>query len=306
MKRVSQLRQHRTTLLAIFSFLLGWMMATNLASIDRTCRIEDSDREYNIMKNSKLKSPELIVLILSAPKNVDLRNTVRKTWLKLHNYDNKIEQRVKFKMKHYFVVGTLGLHTDEMSRISAEQSTHNDILLLPIYDSYTNLTNKVRKSFEWLNEQYDYGLTFKYVLKCDDDTFIRLDNLLSELQSVELFYLKADLKHTLDLVKDESSPFIRINVQTNDKTTSRNNLQLYWGYFSGSARIKANGKYKEAEWMLCDRYVPYALGGGYILSKNLVSVIARNSDTLRHVKYPKAPNRRSILLCNRNCTIFCL
>ncbi|RZC39688.1 Galactosyl T domain containing protein [Asbolus verrucosus] len=263
-----------------FSFLFGCMLTINLTPIDKTCKIQDSDREYNIMRNSKLKNPDLIVLILSAPKNLDRRNVIRQTWLQLYDTGPQNEH-VKFKMKHYFVIGSFGLTVDEILHLSTEQSQFSDILILPMYDSYENLTIKVLKSFEWLNEQYEYGLGFKYVLKCDDDSFVRLDKLASEIVNIELIYLKSDLEHVKALIEDTSSPFIRTNAQINNDAT-KNNLQLYWGYFNGNAKIKMTGKWKESNWIACDRYIPYALGGGYILSKQLVTVIAKNHENLRH------------------------
>lgn len=59
------------------------------------------------------------------------------------------------------------------------------------------------------------------------------------------------------------------------------NMSLYWGYFHGNAKIKTSGKWKESDWIVCDRYVPYALGGGYILSKSLITYMARNADQLK-------------------------
>lgn len=229
------------------------------------------------MNNSKLKSPDLIVLILSASKNLDKRNAIRETWLKLRKNEN---ENVKFKMKHYFVVGSLGLTIDEMLHLTSEQSQYNDILIVPMYDNYINLTEKVMKSFVWLNEQLDYGLNFKYVLKCDDDSFVRIDSLVHEIEQIEIIYLKSDFKQTLNF-NGNSSPYLRVNVQINNDQVERPNLMLYWGYFHGRAKIKTSGKWKETNWISCDYYLPYALGGGYVLSKDLVTYLAKNSNNLR-------------------------
>jgi galactosylxylosylprotein 3-beta-galactosyltransferase len=278
-RKISKLKYYKTPILMIFSFLFGCMLTINLTPIDKTCKIEDSDKEYNIMRNSKLKNPDLIVLILSAPKNLDRRNIIRQTWLQLIDASSE-DDNVKFKMKHYFVIGSFGLSVDEIFHLSTEQSQFSDILILPMYDSYQNLTMKVLKSFEWLDEQFDYGLGFKYVLKCDDDSFVRLDKLSTEIANIELIYLKSDLKHVNTLIENAASPFIRTNIQLNPDVV-KNELQLYWGYFHGNARIKTSGKWRESNWIACDKYIPYALGGGYILSKKLISIIAKNKDNLK-------------------------
>lgn len=274
----SLLKKYKTLIASIFSFIIGCTITINLAPIDRTCKLENVDREYNIMNNARLKSPDLIVLILSAPKNLDRRNAIRETWLKLGDEipSGSTEELGKFKMKHYFVIGSLGLSVDDVLHLSTEQSLYNDILILPIHDGYANLTHKVLKSFAYLHDQMDYGLDFKYVLKCDDDSFVLLDNLAKELGHLEIIYLKSDLK-SMDLSGDQT-PYYQVDIQENG---SKGNLSLYWGYFRGNARIKKAGKWEEKSWISCDYYLPYAHGGGYLLSKELVLYLARNSEVLR-------------------------
>lgn len=87
---------------------------------------------------------------------------------------------------------------------------------------------------------------FEYLLKCDDDSFVDVPRVIGEL---------------------EHAPKTR----------------YYWGYFDGDAHIKRAGKWKETGWILCDKYLPYALGGGYILSKDLIIYIVNNRDYLRYV-----------------------
>lgn len=277
MRKVSHTKIKYSKLLAvsILSFLLGAILVTSLFPINKTCRLDDTDREYNIMQNSKLKSPELIILIMSSPKNLERRNAIRETWLKLKNRTTKV-------FKHYFVIGSFQLTADHILHLSSEQSVYSDMLILPMIDSYANLTLKVLNSFIWLNERLDVGFNFKYVLKCDDDSFIRLDSLLHEIGHIEIMYLKSNLTEA-NLLNDNNSPYIRANVQSNDRSSLRN-LHLYWGYFDGKAHIQRNGKWTENNWILCDRYLPYALGGGYIISKDLVRFIANNGNYLRLYK----------------------
>lgn len=90
------------------------------------------------------------------------------------------------------------------------------------------------------------NVNFDYLLKCDDDSFVNIPKVINEL---------------------EHAP----------------KNKFYWGYFDGNAHIKRAGKWKETEWILCDRYLPYALGGGYVLSKDLINYIVHNRDYLRYV-----------------------
>ena len=141
-----------------------------------------------------------------------------------------------------FTLGTRDLPPSDADDIKMEESTHGDLLLLPeLRDSYSNLTRKLLASFLALESS---GLEYSYLLKCDDDTFVLLDSLLGELGQ-----------------RSSSEPY-------------------YWGFFDGRAHVKRQGKWAEEKWFLCDRYLPYALGGGYVLSHDLVRRIVVNADGL--------------------------
>ena len=141
-----------------------------------------------------------------------------------------------------FAVGTLGLSTADLDSLRTEQHNFNDLLLLPdLQESYFNLTRKVLYSFVALEKSF----SFSYLLKCDDDTFIVLRTILQELSERE------------------------------------SKRSFYWGFFDGRAHVKKEGKWAEKGWFLCDRYLPYALGGGYVLSHDLVRRIALAADGLQ-------------------------
>lgn len=176
----------------------------------------------------------LVVMVLSSLKGRERRDTIRQTWAEGHR-DTTTNIMVKFAL------GTEGVTSEGMESIQVEEDTYHDLLLLPgLRESYSNLTLKVLTSFIALDTQFD----FSFLLKCDDDTFLKLDAIASELR------------------------------QRSDKRS------LYWGFFDGRAHVKRRGKWAEKDWFLCDRYLPYALGGGYVLSRDLVRRIVSNSDGL--------------------------
>lgn len=143
-----------------------------------------------------------------------------------------------------FAVGTVELSVADLEALKSEEAAHRDLLLLPnLKESYHNLTRKVLHSFVWA----DANLKFSYLMKCDDDTFLVLDTILKELA---------------------------------ERTSTQEN-GFYWGFFDGRATPKKMGKWSESQWFLCDRYLPYALGGGYVLSENLVHNIAVTADSLQ-------------------------
>ena len=45
---------------------------------------------------------------------------------------------------------------------------------------------------------------------------------------------------------------------------------LYWGFFDGRAPVQKQGKWAQKDYHLCDRYLPYAVGGGYVLSQVII------------------------------------
>jgi len=85
---------------------------------------------------------------------------------------------------------------------------------------------------------------FKHLLKMDGDSFVRLGSPLKSLR---------DISHP----------------------------RLYWGFLDGRARPFRKGKWQEREWILCDRYLPYQLGGGYVLARRLAEYLARNAELLK-------------------------
>lgn len=215
--------------------LQGWN--ERISSLYQPTRGLENNKD-NVEENTKQRIYcFLFIIILAAPtaKSKERRDVIRKTWLS--NID-QFDQKVVAK----FVIGTSGSGISEQQGLHRENKVHGDILLLPhLRDSYHNLTLKVLQTFVWINTR----IKPFYVLKADDDTFVRVDRLISELKTV--------------------------NPTTN----------LYWGFFRGDANVKKHGPWAERKWVLCDKYLPYANGGGYVLSASLVEFIARSADLLQ-------------------------
>jgi len=176
-------------------------------------------------------SLSLLVLVISSPGNSAVRETIRNTWLSVSKKNHNF--------KAYFVMGNRNLNSKEEYDIALEKGRYDDIMLLPLFDSYGTLTNKVLKSIVFSHKHFQ----FDYLLKCDDDTFVDIERMIEELQQ------KPD-------------------------------PALYWGFFDGRAPVQTKGKWAEPGYRLCDRYIPYALGGGYVLGKTLVDYLATNSHML--------------------------
>ncbi|RZF38563.1 hypothetical protein LSTR_LSTR006158 [Laodelphax striatellus] len=228
--------------LYILSFILGSTITLFFISIEDRDGLGDGDVFAKLKHKVSLQNISnryfLLILIISKPDNIERRDTIRNTWLQFVKDDSSV--------KPFFVIGAGGLNADQQLKLKEEYSENKDILsLTSIPDSYGNLTSKILTSFVLLEKEY----TFKFLLKCDDDSFVQASAITKEL-----------------------------------KTTYRDEEYLYWGYFDGRAHVKRSGKWKEEDWFLCDRYLPYALGGGYVLSEPLVKFIARNAELLKMYK----------------------
>lgn len=209
------LSQKRLTyiLLASFSFIIG---CTLTLLVLHTTTLKP-------ITSSNAPTLKLLVIIISAVKNQNRRDAIRETWAQV-NGDVKV----------LFI-------TSQDQLLNIESLEHNDILKVDVPDEYQLLSHKLLKSFNSV-----VNINFEYLLKCDDDTFVNIPKVVSELEHVP-------------------------------------KNKLYWGYFYGNAHIKKAGKWKETGWTLCDKYLPYALGGGYVLSKDLITYIVNNSDYLRYI-----------------------
>ncbi|GFR84911.1 beta-1,3-galactosyltransferase 6-like [Elysia marginata] len=135
-----------------------------------------------------------------------------------------------------FVIGTASLDSQGKDKIQREALVHKDILTL---EGIADSYQELTLKVLEAFKWLDTNVDFQYALKVDDDSYVRTSNVIAEL---------------------EHKPKDR----------------LYWGFFDGRAHVKTSGQWKETNWILCDTYLPYARGGGYVLSSDLVHFIAHN------------------------------
>ena len=143
-----------------------------------------------------------------------------------------------------FVIGTAKLTDSELAAVLEEDFDHGDLILLPRLEDAYN-----KLSFKLLEMLVwaNENLNVRYLMKVDEDSFVQ-PNLLAD-----------------ELLKMPSK-------------------RLYWGYFNGRGPVLKEGKFAELEYNMCDRYTPYALGGGYVLSADLVTFVAQNHALLKVYK----------------------
>lgn len=182
----------------------------------------------NDASHRKMQNLTLAVFVMSATNHLENRNIIRQTWA----------SRVPKNTRVYFVLGINNLRVEEKKSIAGEEDKYRDLVILDNFEeSYSTLTQKLLETLKWADD----NLQTDYFMKVDEDTFVRLDQILIELKS-------------------------------------KPKQMMYWGFFDGRAHVKKSGKWAEKGFVLCDRYLPYALGGGYVLSSDLIHYVAKNSD----------------------------
>lgn len=199
------------------------------------------DVPLSIVTNQLLLDPDaqtdnvaVFVMVFSRPTGGAKRNAIRETWIQLASGLNTSTK---------FVIGTQGLNFTMKNNLAEESRKYKDLVLFhDLQDSYHNLTLKLLKGVVWAHE----NVKFDFLIKSDDDLFIRLDQALAGVNSIKKQYQK----------------------------------RIYWGYFEGSATPMRTGKYQEHNWLKCPNYFPYALGGCYVLSRSVVSMVVRFSKKL--------------------------
>jgi hypothetical protein len=168
----------------------------------------------------------LVVAVLSAPRDVAERQACRDTWFQLRP-DGLQSDDVLF----LFLIGASGDDVVDAA-VRDELRRYHDILLLPMSESYRRLVYKTAAVYDYVAQRRD--LTFDFLLKTDDDSFVRLDRLIPLLRNVR-------------------------------------EPNVYWGAQNTNVKrhFDAAHKWHDALW-LEPKYPPYALGSAYALSSDLV------------------------------------
>ncbi|KJH51423.1 ubiquitin--protein ligase [Dictyocaulus viviparus] len=233
------------------SFLRKYLLAaivvcvvcTLMISYNCSCDIERGSIEVSQIQRTTAASvhvlPEtfFLIAIMSSPNDSAVRAVVRDTWLRLTKKGPSVVQ-------HIFPIGVKNMKyvfycKSEIMRLHLEEENkiHGDIALMENLEEAYN--NLAHKTLKTMEYAYQ-NFRFQYILKVDSDSFVRLGAIIKALK---------DIQHP----------------------------RLYWGFLDGRAKPIRKGKWREADWVLCDRYLPYQLGGGYVLSYELVRYLAVNA-----------------------------
>ena len=185
------------------------------------------------MKLDQLSPNLLLVLIHAKARGRERRDAIRGTWVSPYRHLPPGLAPIQYR----FVVGGQGLTQEVSEELVKEAQEEKDLLVLEhSEDSLQGLTSRTLNMLTYAVENFE----FSYVLKCDDDTFVDIMRIASELQMRE----------------------------------SRD--RLYWGYMLGHTKPMLYGPYRNSNWTYCSHYFPYACGGGYVLSHDIAELVVRN------------------------------
>ena len=140
-----------------------------------------------------------------------------------------------------FVIGTFGLPSSTIEDLEVERKLNSDLLLL------VNLKDTPNDQTKKVLDSFvwaDQNVDFTYLLKTDHDSFV----FVNELYEVAYQYHQEKM-----------------------------NRRLYWGFFVYRGEVP----FIDYRWFLSDHYLPYAYGGGYVISANLIHKIAIAADCLQ-------------------------
>ena len=171
--------------------------------------------------NFKLGPTLLLILVIILPASSESRDLIRDTWYKGFNDSEDVIMR--------FMMGVNDLDQSLISQLLKENTTYKDIVFLDNFtEGVTVLTNKTIALMKWASDK----VHFTYMMKCNDDTYVYVDNVINELKKRQ--------------------------------STTR----LYYGVMAVSITpiVDPKNKWRDTTWNLSTIYLPYARGGGYIIS----------------------------------------
>ncbi|KAG0568875.1 hypothetical protein KC19_6G050400 [Ceratodon purpureus] len=182
---------------------------------------------------------ELFVGIMSSSNHFAERMAVRKTWLQSKSIQSSEV------VARFFVA--LHANKDINLQLKKEADYYGDIIILPFIDRYDIVVLKTVAICKFGVQ----NVTAKYIMKCDDDTFVRIDSILDEVRATAI------------------------------------GQGLYMGSMNEFHRPLRTGKWAVTAEEWPERIYPiYANGPGYILSEDIVHFIVEQSEngTLRLFK----------------------
>lgn len=117
------------------------------------------------------RTPFLVLLVVTEPKDVAGRNAIRQTW----GNESSVPG---VSMLRLFLIGVHPVFGKELQPMLEEESLlYHDILQQDFLDTYNNLTLKTLMGMEWVSKHCPNA---SYVMKADHDVFLNLGYLVQQ------------------------------------------------------------------------------------------------------------------------------
>jgi Galactosyltransferase len=215
--------------------------------VDRHHKVKQIERQEPSKDHTSSRMSSVVIGITSTPtdRGAAQRDSVRRTWLQLASrFSSQLKLHVRFLVglsSHCFDGGDASKCDRRLATLRDELARFDDLLLVDVADRYDTLVEKTVALHRWAAAELDHD--YDYVIKTDDDVFVRLDALLETL---------------------EAMPAER----------------LYYGFLWQRAMVFRSGKNAETEWPH-DEYPTFASGVCNVMSADVSRHIGLGASLLR-------------------------
>lgn len=214
--------------------------------------------------------PFLLILVCTAPENLQQRNAIRASWGGLREAQGLRVQTLFLLGEPNWPQPAWGSHGHDLSW---ESATQGDILQAAFQDSYRNLTLKTLSGLNWADKHCPLA---RYILKTDDDVYVNVPELVSEL------VLRGGRWEQWERVEESQRKAAHEDKmwQGSPALGAKATPLLYLGrvHWRVSPSRLPGGRHhvSEKQWPhTLGPFPPYASGTGYVLSASAVQLILR-------------------------------
>ncbi|KAJ7389973.1 galactosyltransferase [Desmophyllum pertusum] len=202
----------------------------------------------------------LLIQVHSSPEHFMSRQAIRLTWGRMDHFIGNRQENNRGKLRSWKTIFLIGHSSNPKINhlVDQEASIYKDVVIGSFEDTYRNLYMKMIFSINWPLDQKCHA---SYILKTDEDCFVKIGNLLNWLSS----YHEA-LNGTRPLYAGR----VQIGMEV--------------------IRDKRSRYYVSKKDHPADTFHPYVSGGGYVLSGNLLPLLAEVSQ-----RSPVFPNEDALL-----------
>jgi len=214
--------------------------------------------KINYSHNNK----RIIILVLSCENFYHRRISCYNTW-----FGDILKNFSKYVTPLFFSFS-------KINRINKIDILEKYTVYLECTDDYDSVPKKIYSSIEYINNNYDYD----YIFKCDDDTYINIENLLKFLENKSFDYCGREAGIIKETSWVSGSPYSG-NSPTNH-TGLKNCNAIYAGGGAGYFLSKKSSKIILKNKEMFEIKGPEDVIVGYIMNENNINLV--HSDLFCH------------------------